>query len=96
MTFVDTHCHIQFADYGLPVGEVLEAARAAGVTRLICVGTTLADSRQALEFAGDREGVFASVGIHPHEAATFLSRPASRGELEAVVMSRPPQAGSDR
>ncbi len=70
---VDTHCHIHFDDYGLPPDEVLKAARAVGVTKVICVGTTLHDSQAAVDFAAQREGVYASVGIHPHEASSLTT-----------------------
>jgi TatD DNase family protein len=64
----DSHCHLQMgAD-----GDVLIArARAAGVTRFLVPGTTLADSAVAVELAAAREGVFAAVGVHPHEAKDF-------------------------
>lgn len=65
---VDTHCHIHSHDYSLPVNEVVARAQAAGVTRLICVGTDAADSVRAVDFAQTREGCWASIGIHPHEA----------------------------
>jgi TatD DNase family protein len=46
-------------------------AREAGVTRLLIPGTTLADSAQAAALADPGQGVFAAVGIHPHEAKGF-------------------------
>ncbi len=85
----DTHAHIHFDDYPLDADEVLVHARLAGVTRIICVGTTLSDSHKALEFAVSRSGVWAAAGIHPHEATGFLNSPESRGELEALVISKP-------
>jgi TatD DNase family protein len=48
--------------------DAVEQARAAGVTRLISVGTDAAQSREAIEVANDQEGVWASVGLHPHDA----------------------------
>jgi TatD DNase family protein len=65
---VDTHCHIHWSDYPIDADVVLERARRAGVTEMICVGTNQSDSRAALEFATGRDGVFASVGVHPHHA----------------------------
>jgi len=49
----------------------LERARATGVTRLLVPGTTLEDSARAVAIAQEHEGVFAAVGIHPHEAKDF-------------------------
>ena len=47
---------------------VLAAAHEAGVDRMIVIGTTLADSELAVKFAQEHDGVWASIGIHPHEA----------------------------
>ena len=65
---IDTHCHIHEASYPLNVAEVINRAHLAGVMQMICIGTNVADSRVALEFASNHDGVFASVGVHPHEA----------------------------
>lgn len=48
---IDTHCHIHEADYKLPVEEVLARAQAAGVTKIICVGTSMESSRAVVDFA---------------------------------------------
>jgi TatD DNase family protein len=62
MPFVDTHLHLEEVDD--PDGAVAEAV-AAGVTRLITVGTDLATSRAALQRATRQEAVFAGAGHHP-------------------------------
>jgi TatD DNase family protein len=75
---IDTHAHL-----GDDAREVIERARAAGVKRIVTVATTLAGAAHALELADAHEGVFAALGIHPHEAATFdLAR---LGELQALL-----------
>lgn len=51
-----------------PEGVIADAAE-AGVTRMICVGCTLEDSELAIDFVKDRENLWSSIGIHPHEAA---------------------------
>jgi TatD DNase family protein len=63
----DTHCHIHEASYPLDREETLRRAREAGVEKLICVGTSEQSSQEAVVFATDHEGVFASVGVHPHD-----------------------------
>lgn len=69
MVLIDTHCHIHSRDYPLPAEEALQRAREAGVTKLICVGTDENDSADAVAFAAHHEdGVFASIGLHPHDA----------------------------
>lgn len=68
MEFVDTHCHIHSADYTLDESDVRKRATEAGVTRLICVGTDESDSARAVEYASDKQHVWASIGLHPHDA----------------------------
>jgi TatD DNase family protein len=75
---VDTHCHLFLGDREPTV--VVKAARAAGVDRLICVGVDVASSRQSLELADTLEGVFATAGMHPHDAATFDATASARIE----------------
>lgn len=65
---VDTHCHIHSLDYPLERAEVLARAHQSGVDKIICVGTDVADSRLAASFAAEYDGVFASIGVHPHES----------------------------
>lgn len=50
--------------------EIIAAAKNDGVSRLVCVGTTLADSELAIDFVKDRDGCWASIGIHPHESSS--------------------------
>ena len=61
--WTDSHCHLQDAP---DPEDALQRARAASVTRVICVGTDVGQSRRALDLAGD--GVWATVGLHPHDA----------------------------
>lgn len=70
MTWTDNHCHLHYRDAspGL-VADAVAVAREAGVTRMITVGCDLADSNAAIAVASANEGVFATVGVHPHEAA---------------------------
>jgi TatD DNase family protein len=65
--FTDSHCHI---DDRLPGGAdaAVADARAAGVRRMITVGCDEASSRTAIEMAARFDDVFATVGVHPHDA----------------------------
>ena len=64
---VDTHCHIHEPDFGFDAVATLERARAAGVQKMVCVGTSEVSSREALEFAEAHSDVYASIGVHPHD-----------------------------
>ena len=68
--WTDDHCHLP-ADVG-EAAKVVEDAVAAGVTRMITIGTTLDDSTAAIALAACLEGVWATVGLHPHEATDGL------------------------
>ncbi len=63
---IDTHAHLDAC--AEPPSTVLERARAAGVDRVITIGTTIESCRAALEVAESERGVFAALGIHPHDA----------------------------
>lgn len=65
----DDHTRQKWATAGNPSPvQLAEDAKQSGVTRLICVGCTLADSERAVAFAAKQPGCWASIGIHPHEA----------------------------
>jgi TatD DNase family protein len=65
---IDTHAHLD-ACADRP-STVVARAHAAGVGRILTVGTTLEKCRTAVAIAEREDGVFAILGIHPHEAAT--------------------------
>ncbi len=75
MELIDTHCHVHFPDYGLDPDSVVKAAKVDGVTCMVLVGCTLEDSEGGVEFVRDREGCYASIGLHPHEAKTYVNSP---------------------
>jgi TatD DNase family protein len=52
-------------------GDLIARAKAVGVGRFLVPGTTLADSEAAVRLAAEHEGVWAAVGVHPHEAKDF-------------------------
>jgi TatD DNase family protein len=77
---IDTHAHLDACTE--PVEKIVERARAAGVKRILTVGTTIAGSRDALELAERHDGVYAILGIHPHEAGARQSVGELRGLFE--------------
>jgi len=69
---VDSHAHLDFEDYRADLGAVVDRARAAGVSRIVCIGLWRApgDFGNALDLAGGDPGTFsATAGVHPHECA---------------------------
>ena len=69
---IDTHAHLDYEDFAADFNSVLERARAAGVERIVTIGTSVESSRRAVALATRHPMVYAVVGIHPttvHEAA---------------------------
>jgi TatD DNase family protein len=72
--FIDSHAHIDGEEYASDRAEVIERARAAGVSHILNVGT--GDPRsgaleRAVEVAEQYEDVYAAIGVHPHDARLF-------------------------
>ncbi len=100
MEFVDTHCHIQSAGLtigerstrelwakadNISVDGLLKRADEAGVSRMICVGCDVDDSQLAIDTVKSRENLFASVGIHPHEAGRYVHDEAEKTRFAAMA-----------
>jgi TatD DNase family protein len=83
MELIDTHCHLTFDDLAGDIEGVLARSRAAGVAEWITVGTDPQDNRKTIEFAEKYQGVYAAVGIHPHDAKTVTDE--TLGELQKLA-----------
>src|ERR687898_2697505 len=69
-SWVDSHCHLySLTDPGAAIGR----AREAGVAEMVCVGTDVETSRQAIELAARHPDVCAAVGLHPHDASKLAA-----------------------
>lgn len=66
---VDSHCHLDFPDFGGELPEVIARARAAGVTRMVTICTRLRNEPAVRAIAEAHEGVFYAAGTHPMSAA---------------------------
>lgn len=96
--WIDSHCHLEPEDFcradtagGLPRDErpeVLARARAAGVRRLIVIGSGhgIAEVRNAIAFAQSDPQLFAAIGIHPHDA-TIVEAPAEASNAASNTAS---------
>jgi len=63
--FFDTHAHLDFPDFDADLPQVIERAQAAGIAKIICIGTDLESSKRAIQLAERFDCVFATVGWHP-------------------------------
>lgn len=66
---VDSHCHLDFPDFGPELDDVVKRARLAGVGTMLTIGTRLSTFERVRAIAERYEDIWCSVGIHPHEAA---------------------------
>ena len=85
---IDSHAHIHFDDYRNELPDLLEHAHAAGVEKIITVGTNETDSAQAVAVARAHDNIWAAVGLHPHEADSgyeALEEVARLAKLDKVV-----------
>jgi TatD DNase family protein len=99
LTWIDSHCHLQFEERAgrdddtiRPrasddlAAEAVTRAVEAGVERMVCIGTDLATSREAVRLAAAFPEVWATVGLHPHDASKLADEWSGLVEL----------AGADR
>ena len=82
---LDTHAHVDFDRFDGDRERVFERARAAGLVSLVNVGVGPEGSRRSVALAEARRGVFATAGIHPHDAGSLDD--AGRAEIERLLRS---------
>src|SRR5262245_30640301 len=83
---IDTHCHLDPSYFPEGPDETLTRARSAGVTGFVCIGVgSLEQADAALGLAARRPDVWATVGVHPHEATSCDAA------LEAALRERASQ-----
>ncbi|HSO18514.1 MAG TPA: TatD family hydrolase [Desulfosarcina sp.] len=83
MRLFDSHCHLDDKSYRSDLETVLQRSREAGVVGFMVVGIDPRTAREAIRLADEEPGVFASVGIHPHDAARCSA--AALSELTALA-----------
>ena len=79
--FTDSHCHLDGERFAADLEAVLDRAAAAGVTRMLSIGTGEIDC--AVQLADKYAPVYASIGVHPHDAAKLT--PQTLDDLRALA-----------
>lgn len=84
---IDIHCHVDFPDFDQDRGEVIKNTLDSGMW-FINVGENIETSNSSIELASQNDGVFATVGIHPHNAGRFcvdvLQELATKSKVVAI------------
>jgi TatD DNase family protein len=81
---IDSHCHLDFADFGAEREEVIARAHRAGVGGMLTICTKTTEFPAVRTLAEAHERIWCSVGVHPHEAA-------SQPEADLVAMAAHPK-----
>ena len=68
---IDTHCHLDFPEFNQDRDAVIQRAKEQGIAYMINIGSSLEGSRQAVELARLNDCIYATVGMHPHEADNY-------------------------
>jgi len=79
MRLFDTHAHLHFPDFAEDLDAVLDRARAAGVRGMVTIGTDRETNGAVVDLAKRLPDVWATVGIHPHDAGE-----AAEADFEAI------------
>jgi TatD DNase family protein len=85
MKIFDSHCHLDDKSYSKDLNAVLDRAHNAGVMRMMTVGIDAGTSGEAVSLAQSHEGIFASVGVHPHDVKSCSE--AVLGHLTALAQN---------
>ena len=91
MRLFDTHAHLHFPDFAEDLPAVVERARAAGVRAMVTIGTDRETNGAVVDLAKRLPDVWATVGIHPHDAGEAAE--ADFEALERVAREEPRVVG---
>ncbi len=92
---IDTHCHIHDSEflqkYSVNPDELLHSAQLAGVEKVICVGTSIKSSKEAVAFVATRTDCYASIALHPHEVSDYADDELDEAvqTLELIAQTHP-------
>lgn len=68
---IDTHCHLDFPDFDIDRDEVIKRAKNKGIGYIVNIGSSIEGSKSSLELSKEYDFIYATVGLHPHEADRF-------------------------
>jgi TatD DNase family protein len=88
---IDSHCHLDFDEFAGRRDDVISEALSAGVHTMVNIGTDLESSKNSVRLAEEHDDIYATVGVHPHDAKTYddeveaeLADLADHGKVVAV------------
>jgi TatD DNase family protein len=87
MMLVDSHCHLDFPDFEAEHAEIIARAKASGVGHMLTISTRVRRFDQIRQIAERFDGIFCSVGTHPHQASEERDVPLA----EIVALAEHPK-----
>ncbi|MBN1879450.1 TatD family hydrolase [bacterium] len=81
-TMIDTHAHLTDSKFTDDIEQILNKSFSNGIRAIITVATHIDDSRQCISLTKTHKNVFATVGVHPHEAQRW--KPASASDIRTL------------
>lgn len=69
--FADTHCHLDFPEFNPDREEVIARAKSEGLDFIVNIGSSISGSKMSLELSREHDFIYASIGLHPHEADKY-------------------------
>lgn len=89
---IDSHAHVHFPQFDDDRDAVIERARKAGLLAIVEIGTNLASSRAAVTLAEEHDVVYATVGVHPHDADNLRLHTVGQAVLDELrALARHPK-----
>jgi len=87
---IDSHCHLADEAFAEDVGAVVDRAKAAGVEQALCIldATNDVECDRARQIASLWENLRFAVGVHPHQAGSFVKTPSTVGVAVTAVCER--------
>ena len=65
--YIDTHTHLYYEEIISQLDDILDRAKSNHVSKIICVGTNLENSKKCVDLSKKYDSIFGSVGIHPQD-----------------------------
>lgn len=87
MKLVDSHCHLELEPLKNFKQEAVERAHKAGISKIVNVGNSLRSSKESVEIANQYPHIWATIGLHPHEAGNLTDLDRTIEELRELARS---------
>lgn len=85
MKYIDTHCHLDMQPLATSQEEIIERAYKAEVEKMINVGSSVRGSKASIELAHNYPNIWATVGLHPHDAEAIVNFDSAMEEIRELA-----------